>query len=215
MYGRTKEYTNSIKGKEVEIGTLVGQGTQFGRVVRFTKTQIVCQHVRDDLTTPATNYAGKVLEFRLMKDDNGYGGGKLIGGRYDYYEVIDEEAARARIEDRDKERAIKNAKDAEREHKYQAAVAARKELMRPGYEARTLLSEELGLWQMVTVNENGDPVAIAWTVEERERFYEPDNVYIKLGFWYKSSWSGETQGPASTTASGPDELTALASRSYD
>ena len=202
-------YYNSINGEDVEIGTLVwGAGPTIGKVVGFTMTQIKCVKLQADLETEMDS------KFNLTKDRGLGGGGKKIGGRYEYFQPVTKEKAQEYL-DRDRvERAKKKAEDDERQRAYEVKVAARKELMRPGYEARTLLNEDLGLWQMNTVNEKGDPVVICWTREMRHRRLS-DGFYLKLGFWYRNRWGGETQGPASTTVDGTDELTALASRSYD
>ena len=205
-------YYNSIKGEDVEIGTLVwGAGPTIGKVIGFTKTQIKCVKLQADLETELdTRYS----KFNLTKDRGHSGGGKKIGGRYEYFQPVTKEKAQEYLNRDRTERAKKKAEADERQRAYEVKVAARKELMRPGYEARTLLNEDLGIWQMSTINEKGDPVVICWT-RETGRWISEDGFYLKIGFWHRDRWGDEIHGPASTSVDGPDELAALASRSYD
>jgi len=223
-------YYRCIGGTDVEVGTLLGHASSFARITGFTKTQARCIALDSDLS-PKTEKGHK---FNITLDKGASGGGVKVGSRGSYrwahYEVITEQEAHRRLASAQEEAEYKRAKQAKRAAEYNAAVKARKERMRDGYENRLLLSGELGLWSMQYTNRHGQPVLITWRSEAREDpdwsakwsgegEYPTKTVYhLHLAFWYRDFWDGEVRdinGPASTTADGPDELTALASRGYN
>lgn len=118
-------YYNSIGRKDVEVGTLLGKGSEVARVTRMTKTRATAMKVMvEDLVTVRKNVAGEEIKIQVMLN-KGYSGGGLevgTGGRW-YWHVTDEdavqetlaEAAKADIERKRKRAEAKVEKQADLE----------------------------------------------------------------------------------------------------